>query len=227
MGTSCYDPLRPNREVPQLHIVRSRGTLFAYAIINNKYFYLWNVSGILDNTKHEKMENPALQAKFSWFSHDVTKIQHWRVIYPPEFLFLWTVGAAKNLYSKKFYFEGFLRFVIEYVWTHTSTITRIYSRSLGLFFSSRRNRFYRIISCACHRVNQLMFGRNNHKNSWRDTSYLGKISVISPKIFFISPWSSPRAQLELVYLVDISTVELRDSEPGFFQVSLNRYINGS
>ena len=115
----------------------------------------------------------------------------------------------KTYILKNFHFEGVLRFVIEYVWTHTSTVTRIYSRSLGLFFSSRRNRFYRIISCACHRVNQLMFGRNNHKNSWRDTSYLGKISVISPKIFFISPWSSPRAQLELVYLVDISFISPR------------------
>ena len=96
--------------------------------------------------------------------------------------------------------------MIEYAWTHTSTVTRIYlSRSLGLFFSSRRNRFYRIISCACHRVNKITCGRNNHKNSWRDTSYLGKISVISPKIFFISP----RAQLELVYLADISFISVR------------------
>ena len=96
----------------------------------------------------------------------------------------------KTYILKNFHFEGVLRFVIEYAWTHTSTVTRIYlSRSLGLFFSSRRNRFYRIISCACHRVNQLTCGRNNHKNSWRDTSYLGKISVISPKIFFISLWS--------------------------------------
>ena len=59
------------------------------------------MSGILDNTKHEKMENPALHAKFSWFSHDLTKIQHWRVIDRPEFLLLWTVSAAKDLYSKK------------------------------------------------------------------------------------------------------------------------------
>lgn len=190
MGTSCYDPLRPNREVPQLHIVRSRGTLFAYAIINNKYFYLWNVSGILDNTKHEKMENPALHAKFSWFSHDVTKIQHWRVIYSPEFLFLWTVGAAKNLYSKKFSLRRCPSFcdrvrLNPHEYSHSNLLISI----ARPFFSSPRNRFYRIISCACHRVNQLTRGRNNHKNSWRDTSYLGKISVISPKIFFISPWS--------------------------------------
>ena len=45
------------------------------------------------------MENPASHAKFSWFLHDVTKMQHWRVIDPPEFLFLWTV--SKDLLVRK------------------------------------------------------------------------------------------------------------------------------
>ena len=122
----------------------------------------------------------------------------------------------KTYILKNFHFEGVLRFVIEYAWTHTSTVTRIYlSRSLGLFFSSRRNRFYRIISCAYHRVNQLTRGRNNHKNSWRDTSYLGKSPSSRPRSFLSRrdlAEGSVRARLSrrrLFYLGEVSFISPR------------------
>ena len=122
----------------------------------------------------------------------------------------------KTYILKNFHFEGVLRFVIECAWTHTSTVTRIYlSRSLGLFFSSRRNRFYRIISCAYHRVNQLTRGRNNHKNSWRDTSYLGKSPSSRPRSFLSRrdlAEGSVRARLSrrrLFYLGEVSFISPR------------------
>ena len=73
-------------------------------------------------------------------------------------------------------------------------------------------------------MNQLTRGRNNHKNSWRDTSYLGKSPSSRPRSFLSRrdlAEGSVRARLSrrrLFYLGEVSFISPR---------SLRHFLKGS